>query len=169
MPQIAYACLLFPIRPPKIPLVYNTSPKFAKLTKNTNKSPVHERSYSWPISLHVYRYLSCSLACRCAAKTREKGWKVFGIQFFGECWSGPLAHNTYNMHGAGQPTYQFIGIPPKPCNKSLDHECAGGEFVNYIYRLQGNARDIHFLYCLICHFMVCLMDKSILYVKQLRT
>ncbi|XP_031566626.1 uncharacterized protein LOC116301675 [Actinia tenebrosa] len=84
----------------------------------------------WEASIH-------SLACRCAAKTRERGWKVFGLQNFGECWSGPGAEQRYNMHGAGSPTYQYLKLPLKPCDKTLDQECTGGLNVNYIYRLKG--------------------------------
>ncbi|XP_031551833.1 thrombospondin-1-like isoform X2 [Actinia tenebrosa] len=45
------------------------------------------------------------------------GWKVFGIQFYGECWSGPSALDTYAKYG----------------NSSACWDGVGQEGANYVY------------------------------------
>ena len=37
----------------------------------------------------------------CAEIAKERGLPVFGIQYYGECWSGLDAENTYNKYGVG--------------------------------------------------------------------
>ena len=76
-----------------------------------------------------------SLACRCANATRERGWKVFGLQFYGECWSGENAEATFNRYGrarASRCLQELVG----PCNISKEMECVGAYRTNYIYRLK---------------------------------
>ncbi|CAH3172036.1 unnamed protein product [Porites lobata] len=87
--------------------------------------------HKWPESIH-------SLACRCANATRAKGWKVFGLQFYGECWSGENGETTFNNYGEAGPkkcVQELVqGFPP--CDKSKDMECVGTQSTNYIYRLK---------------------------------
>ncbi|XP_068717618.1 uncharacterized protein [Montipora capricornis] len=85
----------------------------------------------WPESIH-------SLACRCANATRGKGWKVFGLQFYGECWSGENGETTFNKYGDANPKkcIQELVDPLPPCNKSKDMECVGVQSTNYIYKLK---------------------------------
>ena len=82
--------------------------------------------------------LILSLACRCANATRAKGWKVFGLQFYGECWSGENGETTFNNYGEADPkncVQELVqGFPP--CDKSKDMECVGTQSTNYIYRLK---------------------------------
>ena len=35
----------------------------------------------------------------CAEQAKKKGYLYFGLQFYGECWSGPHAHLTYDQDG----------------------------------------------------------------------
>ena len=52
----------------------------------------------------------------CAKKARERGFKVFGIQFYTECWSGTGAEKTYGRdgtsagceHGVGKSGANFV-------------------------------------------------------------
>ncbi|XP_031551832.1 SCO-spondin-like isoform X1 [Actinia tenebrosa] len=53
----------------------------------------------------------------CAKMVKQKGWKVFGIQFYGECWSGPSALDTYAKYG----------------NSSACWDGVGQEGANYVY------------------------------------
>lgn len=78
------------------------------------------------------------MACRCAEKAKANGYKVFGLQFYGECWSGPSAEANFAQYGTADPlqTYQVTGNPPPPCDKSNSQECIGGSSVNYVYRLK---------------------------------
>eukprot|EP00794_Sanderia_malayensis_P014098 gene14098-15570_t len=36
---------------------------------------------------------------QCADGADHNGYRWFGIQFYGECWSGPSASTTYDKHG----------------------------------------------------------------------
>lgn len=87
----------------------------------------------------VTRALLCSsLACRCENATRARGWKVFGLQFYGECWSGQSGESTFNKYGVANPKkcIQELVDPFPPCNKSKDMECVGTQSTNYVYRLK---------------------------------
>ena len=70
-----------------------------------------------------------SLACACAEKAKEKGYEYFGLQFFGECWSGPSLEPDRD----GLST-NCIGNNYKPCDDSSDTECIGKAFTNYVYK-----------------------------------
>ena len=89
-----------------------------------------------------YRIAHCvflfSLACRCAEIAKKKGYKVFGLQFYGECWSGPLAEAKFAEYGSADPSksFQISGNPPPPCDKNNPQECVGGSLINYVYRLK---------------------------------
>ena len=37
--------------------------------------------------------------CDCIHKVNKKGYSVFGLQFYGECWSGPRAGCSYEKFG----------------------------------------------------------------------
>ena len=39
-------------------------------------------------------------AANCFKAITAKGYKAFGIQYGGECWSGPNAHSTYAKYGS---------------------------------------------------------------------
>ena len=45
----------------------------------------------------------------CAEKAREKGFKVFGIQFYTACWSGPGAETTYPRDGVSVDCNSGVG------------------------------------------------------------
>lgn len=57
----------------------------------------------------------------CAKQAKENGYLYFGVQFYGECWSGPLAHMTYNKDG-----------PSTECIAGV-----GKGFANSVYMLTG--------------------------------
>ena len=37
------------------------------------------------------------------------GYKWFGVQFYGECWSGPEASLTYNRYGPSDSCWEGVG------------------------------------------------------------
>ena len=39
------------------------------------------------------------LVTKCAQSTSRRRWTVFGLQYYGECWSGENAPNTYSKSG----------------------------------------------------------------------
>lgn len=56
----------------------------------------------------------------CAKKVDQHcGWTYFGVQFYGECWSGANGGETYNKHGSSAACVQGVGK----------------ENTNYVYRL----------------------------------
>ncbi|KXJ05215.1 hypothetical protein AC249_AIPGENE3639, partial [Exaiptasia diaphana] len=92
--------------------------------------------YKFEVSIH-------SLACRCAEIAKKKGYKVFGLQFYGECWSGPLAEAKFAEYGSADPSksLQLTGNPPPPCDKNNPQECVGGPLINYVYRLKDDQQS----------------------------
>ena len=73
---------------------------------------------------------SFSLACACAKAAKAKGWKYFGLQFYGECWSGPSTNP-----GRDGPSQKCIGTNYKPCNDGADMQCIGKTITNYVYEI----------------------------------
>ncbi|XP_032233886.1 uncharacterized protein LOC116616115 isoform X2 [Nematostella vectensis] len=70
--------------------------------------------------------------CRCAKAIKAKGYRTFGIQFYGECWSGPDSEVQYWRDGKSD---QCVNHCFKPC-KGFDKFCAGKNHANFVYRLQ---------------------------------
>ena len=60
-----------------------------------------------------WRNLNNTIA-ECARRTSEKGLSHFGLQFFGECWSGVNAYRTYNKQGNS--TKCIFGVGRKKAN-----------------------------------------------------
>ncbi|XP_032235489.2 coadhesin [Nematostella vectensis] len=92
----------------------------------------------WKESMH-------SLACRCAEKARASGYRMFGLQFYGECWSGPSAELRYSNDGPSENCFQQL-IKPYTCVKSDPVECVGGAKTNYVYMLTDNTPPSQDLY-----------------------
>eukprot|EP00794_Sanderia_malayensis_P000211 gene211-827_t len=82
----------------------------------------------YPGTLHA-------LYCKCAELTEQKGFSHFGLQFYGECWSGPSAEERYAMQG---PSSYCLGVDYKPCVDKAETECVGQAATNYIYELVKN-------------------------------
>ena len=54
---------------------------------------------------------------KCSEYASQLGYEVFGVQFYGECWSGNQAGTSYNKHG-----------PSDQCWKGV-----GKDFTNFVY------------------------------------
>ncbi|KAL9957679.1 hypothetical protein ACROYT_G034603 [Oculina patagonica] len=70
-------------------------------------------------------------ACRCAKIVKAKGYTVFGLQFYGECWSG--APGTYDLNKLA-PKSSCVGDDYKECGK-LDRTCIGEQWTNFVFEL----------------------------------
>ncbi|KAJ7323450.1 hypothetical protein OS493_031650 [Desmophyllum pertusum] len=46
----------------------------------------------------------------CALEAQKLGYTHFGVQFYGECWSGPNAHKTYDMYGSSSDCTSYVGM-----------------------------------------------------------
>lgn len=58
---------------------------------------------------------------QCAYVARDIGYKYFGVQFYGECWSSDNATATYDKHGVQTNTDKCVGN-------------IGGANTNVVYR-----------------------------------
>ena len=45
----------------------------------------------------------------CAEITKKRDLRVFGIQYYGECWSGLDAEHTYNKYGLSGNCWNGVG------------------------------------------------------------
>lgn len=45
-----------------------------------------------------------SMVTKCGERAHERGFKYFGIQFYGECWADDDAESRYDMYGEADPT-----------------------------------------------------------------
>jgi len=72
-----------------------------------------------------------TFVCRCAKKAKDSGHTTFGVQFYGECWSGPEGELTYNKLGFSRKCVDKCHEKCKPYQKY----CAGKNFANAVYRL----------------------------------
>ncbi|XP_068686100.1 uncharacterized protein [Montipora foliosa] len=81
-------------------------------------------------------YLS-DVLCRCAEQAQELGYKFFGVQNHGECYSGPKVEISYDKDG---PSNQCITRNFRECdrgNLGNPKDCVGTQGANYVYRIIG--------------------------------
>lgn len=45
----------------------------------------------------------------CAEVAHERGRQTFGLQFYGECWSGVNGSKTYDMYGPSKNCWSGVG------------------------------------------------------------
>lgn len=84
-----------------------------------------------------------SLACRCAERARQKGYTVFGLQFWGECWSAPNINGEVNFNRSGVALDKKCVMnlnKPTECVQSSDQECVGKHWTNYVYKLKEDGK-----------------------------
>ena len=86
-------------------------------------------------NIQIFRFVIApfhSLACSCANVTRSKGFTYFGLQFFGECWSGVKPGIDYKHDGVSN---GCVGSNPKlPCEPK-NPVCVGRGKRNFVYKL----------------------------------
>lgn len=58
----------------------------------------------------------------CPIQAKERGYSFFGIQFYGECWSGSASQSTYAKHGLS-----------KRCTTAAPY--VGKDHANFVYML----------------------------------
>jgi len=74
------------------------------------------------------------LACKCAELALKGNYTYFGIQFYGECWTGTDADEKFQRDG---PSSECVGGKFASCDDSTSAECAGKCFSNYIYKVHS--------------------------------
>jgi len=102
----------------------------------TDRDPTMDVYGGQQIDWHNWKEYVHGFACRCAEKAKAKGYKMFGLQFGGECWAGPDEETRYNMYGESNMCLDKLSNPIQPCNKGIQDECMGLQYENYIYRLK---------------------------------
>ncbi|XP_048587733.1 uncharacterized protein LOC5505372 isoform X1 [Nematostella vectensis] len=70
--------------------------------------------------------LNSSVVEECARLAEQKNYSYFGVQFWGECWSGPQAQDTYDRDGHSDECYE---------------ETVGMDNANMVYRLTGKEKE----------------------------
>lgn len=76
-------------------------------------------------------------ACRCAHAAKAKNFTYFGMQFYGECWSGQNGESTYFRDG---PSSSCVDKCYAPCNQYRKF-CSGMHFANFVYRLKPKGKE----------------------------
>lgn len=73
---------------------------------------------------------------------------MFGLQNYGECWSGPVDERTYNQTRRLNDCLMILIHPPPPCAMNDTRECMGGPGVNFNYGLGKtmNLFSLHILF-----------------------
>ena len=85
--------------------------------------PVLVHNYRWPRGQPEFDWNNLNKTVEaCAREVRARGFLYFGIQFYGECWSGPQSHVTYDDGG-----------PSTRCTSAG----VGQALANFVYRLTG--------------------------------
>ncbi|XP_031574566.1 uncharacterized protein LOC116308316 [Actinia tenebrosa] len=74
------------------------------------------------------------LVCECAKRAAAKGYKFIGLQFYGECWSGPNSED-YAQDGEASTCIRQYFTPCDVYNE--EHPCAGEAFTNYVYSVKN--------------------------------
>ncbi|CAH3032735.1 unnamed protein product, partial [Porites lobata] len=74
-----------------------------------------------------------SIICDCAKEAERKGYRVFGIQFYGECWGS----HSFIPSRRYRPVRRCIDEQFKKCAKNGSNTtCTGENWANFIYKLQ---------------------------------
>ncbi|XP_066913047.1 uncharacterized protein [Clytia hemisphaerica] len=71
--------------------------------------------------------------CRCAKETIKHGYKVFGVQNFASCFSGPKGKNTYFEDGKAE-DHKCVANSFKKCDVT-DSICVGKKGTNFVYTI----------------------------------
>jgi hypothetical protein len=103
------------------------------------RDPINNNFDGYYIDWDNYNTTLHALACTCAGKAHSLRHEYFGLQFFGECWSG-VQNPTFGRDGLGK-AGDCINGAEKTCNDHDDNECIGDQFTNYIYKV-GNIIQI---------------------------
>ncbi|XP_031571018.1 uncharacterized protein LOC116305279 [Actinia tenebrosa] len=97
-------------------------------TDRDRSSPYFQQYINWK---NWDQYLH-SLACRCASEARNRNFSMFGLQYYGECWAGAGACDTYGQLGYSQ---HCVSRNYTRCDNDDENECVGGANANYVYLL----------------------------------
>ncbi|CAH3034686.1 unnamed protein product, partial [Porites lobata] len=103
----------------------------------TDRDPTSPVYSGIPVHWGMWDVYFPKLICRCAAKAKAKGYNVFGIQHYGECWSGCGSEDTYSRDGSSSKciTYDYDN-----CNPQYK-DCVGKNHTNFVFTLHGEQQS----------------------------
>ena len=113
-------------------------------------SPSTAKNCDWQTEFRCWSYCDIIFS-RCAKAAASKNYTHFGIQGYGECWSGPNSAKTYSRDGVEN---RFTQRPePKPwvgcvgdnferC-RGGNAQCVGQEKSNFVYAFL-NGKDLSY-------------------------
>lgn len=89
----------------------------------------------------VWSNLDETVIQKCRKEAEERGFKCFGIQFYGECWSGLNACDTYDIYGRSDECFctSDVSLNNTFPKYQLTENCrgpVGGRWANFVYRLR---------------------------------
>lgn len=111
--------------------VLQTTHGTQKLKKQRNQTPL--TFMSWYTFVFCYRFV-----CDCASAASRKGYSIFGIRSFGECWSGPKVACTYQQNGRA---YDCINQKKWQCSDSSSKLCASRHSKSMYAFVLGDSKD----------------------------
>ncbi|KXJ24916.1 coadhesin [Exaiptasia diaphana] len=101
-----------------------------------DRDPTHPAYSGRMIDWYNFDHYLKDFVCRCADKTKARGYEYFGLQFYGECWSGPNGQSRFSMHGPSNKCIMGLALPPMYCNRTSARPCVGVPNTNYIYKIK---------------------------------
>lgn len=78
-------------------------------------------------------------ACRCAKAANERNYTIFGMQFYGECWSGDLT--LAYMYDRDGTSTNCVNQCFQPCTK-YNKFCSGKNSANYVYKIKDGSCEV---------------------------
>lgn len=78
-----------------------------------------------------------SQVSQCAEEAYQRGFTIFGLQFYGECWSGANASQTYAKDGGSDRCVSAVDneLELQPCKDDSSEACTGASMSNYVYEI----------------------------------
>eukprot|EP00794_Sanderia_malayensis_P009970 gene9970-10993_t len=85
------------------------------------------------VNWNNYRASLEKLVCHCAERAKKRGHTHFGIEYYGECWSGKHSSKTYNKYG---PSKNCVNTGLAKCDPKSNCLCAGKGFALFVYKVK---------------------------------
>ena len=102
------------------------------------------------------KWILFSTACKCTKEVKERGFKLFGLRFYGECFVGNDIDG-FERYLETAPAFgkeHCVGDTYRRCNESDEKECVGTGIGECIYKIKQsksivNSPDCFFIFIFI--------------------
>lgn len=82
--------------------------------------------------------------CACAMMAKQKNYDYFGIEFYGECWSGMSPNYMYDVHGESENCDMIRKevCAFKACEEQRKDSrlCVGTQWALYVYSVKMKSK-----------------------------